>query len=387
MLQLTPQQNETLNKLETASFSEFCSRVGKDPANYATSLRDVLADELNMVINTAGENIPQSFADYYRTAVQENNLFKQIKIVETHANATRLSHIIEGAPRNMFDYSYLSSLAVALGLPLPSPGDNSALRTLLDSLPLRLYWGNNFNAFVMRETLLGNIPCICVYHTITSGLKALTDLVATAIIEIGDPLPIVINCKNIRNDTTFKADCRKALMAIFGEGELLIPLHKQHVYRYRGSTQFSLYANLTAGAFDFVWLHEYGHLLLGHLLKERSHHIEFEADKFSVTTLFQCFNWFPKYEELRATDPETLEKLIDFDRTFYLFGAGLSLSVLCLFDLFHTEDSLTHPTGKARIDNIAKLYPQIDIMSFIRNVYHAINPTLREYWGVTAKID
>lgn len=389
MLQLTAQQEETLHKLETASFNEFCKRAGKDATSYAALVGDVLIDELKTVIHIADadDGIPQSLSDHFRSAIQESDMFKRIRIIENHANATRLSHIIGGAPRQMINYSYLLSLAEALRLPVPSPANDNALRLLLDSLPLRLMWDNNFNAFVKRETLLDNIPCICVFHTITSGLKTLAHLVATAVIELGDPLPIVIRCRDMRNDASFKTDCREVLRAIFGEGDLLIPLHKEYAYGYRDAIHMYLYTQLVSGAFDFVWLHEYGHLLLGHLLTGPSHRVEFEADEFATATMFRAVETFPKYEMVRAAQPEMIEDLVHFDRTLYLCGAALSLSVLCLFDLFRMGDSPTHPLGKARVHNIAKRYPEIEILNFVRNVHQALNPTLGDYWSVTAKID
>lgn len=387
MLQLSTEQVETLRKLETASFNQFCKRAGKDATSYAALVSDVLIDELKTAIHTAGDGIPQSLSDHFRNAIQESNMFEKIRIIEDHANATRLSHIIRGAPRQMINYSYLSTLAEALGLPIPSPADDTPLRVLLDALPLRLMWDNNFNAFVKRETLLANIPCICVFHTITSGLKALADLVATAIVEIGDPLPIVIRCSDIRKEPSFKTDCRNVLQAIFGEGNLLIPLHEKHAYGRRDSMHLYLHTYFVSGAFDFVWLHEYGHLLLGHLLKGPSHRVEFEADEFAAATMFRAVETFPKYEMARAEEPEVVQDLVEFDRTLYIFGAALALSVLCLFDLFRMGDSPTHPPGKARVHNIAKRYPAIDILSFVRNVHQALNPTLEDYWSVTAKID
>jgi hypothetical protein len=243
-------------------------------------------------------------------------------------------------------------------------------------------WENNFNAFVTHETLLDDIPCVCVFHTITSGLKALAQLVATAAVEIGNPLPIIIRCSDIRNSVDFKTDCRKVLRTIFGEGDLLIPLHKQHAYSYRDGVHLSVYTSLVAGAFDFVWLHEYGHLLMGHLLTGPSHKVEFEADEFAVSTMFGAVEKFPKYEEFRVAQPELFVALVEFERTLYFFGAALSLSVLCLFDLFRKGDSPTHPPGEARVNNLAKRFPTIDIRSFVRNVHHALNPTLRDFWNV-----
>ncbi len=387
MSQLTRQQEETLRDLEMVSFNEFCSRIKKDSTSYAKQLSDVLIGELNRVIHLSGDGIPQSGTDHLRNAIQQTDIFGQLKIVEDHANGTRLTHIVGGAPRQMLNYRYLQSLAESMRLPVLSPGDDNALRALLDSVPLRLIWDNNFNAFVTGETLLDNIPCVCVYHTITSGLKSLAAVVATAIIELGDPFPIIIRCKEIRHENSFKADCRKALQSILGEGDLLVPLSEQHVFGSQDQMQMYIYTSIIAGAFDFVWLHEYGHLLLGHLLEEASHRVEFEADEFAAATMFSAVEKFPKFETLRATQPEVVEELVQLERKFYLWGAALSLSVMCLFDLFQESESPTHPPGKARVKNIAKRYPEIDILNFVRNVHHALNPTLQDYWGVSTKID
>ena len=309
MLRLTAQQLETLHTLETASFTAFCSRTGKDAASYAALVRKVVMDELRTAINTAGDGIPQSLSDHFRTAMKQSDMFTMIKLVESHSNATRLSHIIGGAPRHMINYNYLVSLAHSLRLPAPSPTNNNALRLLLDSLPLRLVWDNNFNAFVNCETLLDNIPCICVYHTIVSGLKTLAHIVATAIVNLGDPFPILIQCNDIRNDASFKTDCREVLRAIFGEGELLIPLHREHAFGNRDTFHMYVYTYLVSGAFDFVWLHEYGHLLLGHLLSGPSHRVEFEADQFAAATMFRAVEKFPKYEMVGADIVEDIPKI------------------------------------------------------------------------------
>ena len=385
MLQLTKQQEETLHDLEMASFNEFCSRIEKDSTSYARQLSDTLTDELNRVIHLSADGIPQSLTDHFRNAIQQNDIFGQMKIVEVHANMTRLTHIIGGAPRQMLNYGYLQSIVENLHLPVLTPDDDNALRVLLDSLPLRLIWDNNFNAFVTGETLIDDIPCVCVYHAITSGLKSLAAVVSTAIIQLGDPFPVVIRCKEIRNENSFKTDCRKALQSIFGEGDLLIPISKQHAFGSQDQMQMYFYSMIVSGAFDFVWLHEYGHLLLGHLLEGPSYHVEFEADEFAAVTMFNAVEKFPKFEILRATQPEIVEDMLQLERTFYLYGAALSLSVLCLFDLFQKSESSTHPPGKARVQNIAKLYPEIDILNFVRNVNQALDPTLQDYWDVSTK--
>lgn len=255
MLQLTRQQEETLHDLEMASFNDFCSRIEKDSTSYAKQLSDALIDELNRVIHLSGDGIPQSLIDHFRNARQQGDILGQMKIVEAHANMTRLSHIVGGAPRQMLNYRYLQSLAKSLRLPVLTPIDDNALRILLNSLPLRLIWDNNFNAFVTGETLLDDIPCVCVYHAITSGLKSLSAVVATAIIEFGDPFPVVIRCKEIRHENSFKTDCRKALQSILGEGDLLVPISKQHAFGSQDQIQMYFYTLLVSGAFDFVWLH------------------------------------------------------------------------------------------------------------------------------------
>lgn len=310
-----------------------------------------------------------------------------LRAVETHANATRLRHIERAAPRQMFNVNYLLSLAQALRLPAPSLINNDALRLLLDSLPLQMMWDNNFNAFVNQQTLLGNIPCVCVFHTLVSGLKALAHLVGTAIIELGNPLPIVIRCKAIRSEAGFKTDCRKVLKTIFGEGDMLISLNEDYCFGRQDKHHMFVYTCLTAGAFDFVWLHEYGHLLLGHLLKGPSHKVEFEADEFAIRTIFGAVETFPKMEVIGAAHPGILKDYIKLERTLYLSGAALSLSVLCLFDLFGQGASSTHPLGEDRVQNVAKLYPEFDLLNFVRNVHCALNPTLEEYWGVKIKIE
>lgn len=118
-----------------------------------------------------------------------------------------------------------------------------------------------------------------------------------------------------------------------------------------------------------------------------SHHVEFEADEFAAATMFRAVEKFPKYEILRATQPEIVDDLVQLERTFYICGASLSLSVLCLFDLFQEGESSTHPPGKSRVQNIAKRYPEIDILNFVRNMHQALDPTLQDYWGVSTKSD
>jgi hypothetical protein len=192
MLQLTPKQQETLYALERSSFDGYCKRTGKDAETYSALISEALIHELNTVRTTAGDELPASLSEHFRNAVESRDMIARIKVVEDHANAVRLSHIVGGAPRHLINYMYLSSLADTLQLSAPSPANDDALHVMLKSLPLRLMWENNFDAFVTHETLLDDIPCVCVFHTITSGLKALAQLVATAAVQIGNPLPIII---------------------------------------------------------------------------------------------------------------------------------------------------------------------------------------------------
>jgi hypothetical protein len=377
---LTAGQRAMLQDLERASFDEYCRTARKDSAAYASFLSRVLTNEINTELPLY-EAAPPSLREHFTNIVNSNDLFEQMRLVENHANQTRLDHVIRGSPREMLNYDYLSSLANTLRLPIPHRGDDNSLRLLLDSVPLRLFWQNEFQAFVRHETLLDDIPCICAFQTISVSMKALAHLVATAVVRLGDPFPVVIECAGLCNDDSFKADCRAVVSAILGKGDLHIPLNRRHASEnMRNPVRVAIYGSLVAGACDFVWLHEYGHLVMGHLLTPQSHKIEFEADSFASVTMFRAVEKFPKYEGLAEDDRKFM---IEFDRTFYLLGAALSLTVLCMFDLFDPRESLTHPAGMARVRNLAAQCPSIDIVAFVSNAQQALNPTLKGNWNLS----
>jgi hypothetical protein len=130
-------------------------------------------------------------------------------------------------------------------------------------------------------------------------------------------------------------------------------------------------ALLGSGSVGMVWLHEFGHLLQGHLHSPESHQIELDADRFAFTL----------YAHVWAANPNGI---------WYCLGA---LTVLVVIDIIETvnriEETKSHPSARRRLSAAVNIHNRTDPKQGAIGYYYIcalatlISPTLRRKWNVT----
>ena len=122
---------------------------------------------------------------------------------------------------------------------------------------------------------------------------------------------------------------------------------------------------INGGGWDFVWLHEYGHLLLGHLDRPTGQNVEYEADSFAIRAL--------------ALNPLCQQR----PEVFPLICMGVITLLLVIHILQVSQDhaeSETHPSTMSRLYRY--LGDQELKWMMARRIVAALRPACRSRWDI-----
>jgi hypothetical protein len=339
-IQLAPSLRQSLKDLEEHSFREYCQKMGFSPKEHERLLLRIAKEEIETILRMSGVDNPATISQI-REEIKELLSatdwweFKRLQIksqAESVAGA-----IAKRAPSLPIDWVYLKSVSNELGIPSPTPRNTKSIISFVLAVPHLQVYGTEFNAFVSKETTL-DLPCVSVYEHLIVAIEHFLDVVMNAIIQItregkaSVAEPTVLRERG-RNSSFVKA-CSECLDMILCRRDVVV--HDNNLCISRSLPEMQLPFRLMAGgATDFVWNHEYGHLLMGHLLLGASHKVEFEADMFAWKTLSSRYD--------------------DHDSApfWYLLGGLSLLTVLTIVELILKDDpSPTHPSAQSRLNVI-----------------------------------
>ncbi len=117
---------------------------------------------------------------------------------------------------------------------------------------------------------------------------------------------------------------------------------------------------MVAGAQDFVWFHEYAHLLLGHLVVGSCPEVENEADLFASTIIAELSRW----------------------NGFFSVGMVVMLMILVLMETQKgTPVTRTHPIAGIRLLTALSPFEESErlvLRELVDAVQSALGPVLRQ---------
>ncbi len=129
-----------------------------------------------------------------------------------------------------------------------------------------------------------------------------------------------------------------------------------------------LHLATVSGAQDFVYYHELGHLLMGHLAIGQSQRVEFEADQFARLVVGNTH-----------TDNEGAYG-------WRVVGAAIPLVLLAVLaaKAGNSSGSPTHPASRERVLAFARSFKEPNaslILAYARGIAAACNPALERWWN------
>jgi hypothetical protein len=348
------QQNE-LERQELESFKRLCDLTAISVEKRERIMINGIRDHLNNLyarILSYDKDKAELFLRQYKYIIEGNDLWRALR---DDVSETRLSVIEE---LNL----YISSTKTL-------EEDKLKIKEYLESIPTLLSFDLKFNGFIKVNKKLNNLAFVCVYQHLYKCLEVFIDNVALmACVEINSN--VFDFAKDIpTNSVDFDKKVEQNLKNSF---DMLFGINADaEMYETKTLTFSQRYPDLFNSTIilseRFVWYHEYGHLLLGHLRIGACHKIEFEADEFA----FSVINKVTKESNNNQIVGWTIRGII---LLFVLFE---------IIEKYHNiNDSYSHPTSRERLNTIFKYIDKGTPDIYLNNVVKICNPILRKYYKI-----
>ena len=244
-----------------------------------------------------------------------------------------ITHVVANISELPIDWQYVTSLTTLLRLDVIGHDRMQLLKKLLLFVPHVTLHENDFNAFVVGKTLVGDMPAICIYEHLSSAAYVFLEFLLANVVRSDHAGLRILNPDELRQigeSEPFCAKCVSVIALVLGIVNDSLVTEADLASTHTPGLLAPIYA-ATMGALMFVYYHEIGHLLLAHLQRELSPALEYEADAFAWT--------------LVQTSP-----FVGGDQLthWHKVGALTALSMIALVNACAGTDT-THPQGFARL--------------------------------------
>lgn len=296
---LNKTQKRLLIAKERESFIQHCNKMGWNPKdqekkfyeNFIQRDREIIEGQLQRVRNGNFEPDPHAFDPLLRN----KNYWQYIRWQTAEKRKILTNSICEAAPSLPINYNYASKIAKIMGLSEISESKASSLENFLLNIPLMNVFDLEFNAFVTGDSIIEGIPCVCFYSSLPELAEFFTNLFLSALVpeKIEDRItfPSDESLDDKANSPEFIASCVSGLRGLLGTTTKVLIVPKCYFSKLHPSLTVEFF-NALNGSSRFVGLHEFGHLLMGHLDKSHISSLELEADAFAARTLVKTAkNW------------------------------------------------------------------------------------------------
>lgn len=371
-LQLNDRQLKELSRLERDSFTRLCFRLRRNPDEYQQLSLTMAQRNLREFIN--GHEYPE-IASLHFSETQEllnaPDFWTYKRLQKDRETRSIVRHICNNEHALPINYEYLSGLCNHLNISTIWSDDSGILCSFLDSIPVVILFDLSFNAFVEQRTLVdGAIPCVCMFDQLFVTSEVFIDFVLAAAISTTSGMAVPTNhsrCFEIGTQPAFQEELKQCIELVLGMSDR-VDLIYDALLRSRPNMMLP-FMIMTHGAQRFVWYHEYGHLLMGHLPVGPCHKVEFAAD---------LFGWFLLNHHF---DPADIAAFWNF------LGALVVMLLIALLEaILHVSESKTHPSARVRIRELLATLTEHDrntMLKFLDAVVSICNPTLARYWNVS----
>ncbi len=367
---LSTDQKESINEFVRNSFISFCDRCGHDPHSYNEYHLKMLKYRNACILKELDPDTIQ-FRESYEKIFLSNDLLECRSIEHELRRSFLANDIISTCkfiklPKDYFKklhYRNINSDDFKL--------DDAFLEQVVTTVPIYSSFEPKFNAFVTSSSLLlGDVPAICVNEQLLAVCDVFVHYTFPKIFNFGErSKPIKQDlAKELGNNPDNIMSLENIFRMLIGvSGTAPSPENEKNVAL---NMTLSL---VVESSVQFVWYHEFGHFLLGHLESSHSHKNEFEADSFAYQTLLHV-----------ASD------IYGVGKFWVLFGGIVPLLLIDLLEkILRIESQSSHPSGIDRIDSWLQLTKRVVnqrqfslIIEFIQSLYEFCKPTIKKNYSI-----
>jgi len=344
-LRLSDRQARHLAKLKKQSFHRYCEEHRYSPDEHEEFLLKLVKSDLRRIATAQGYDSYDQYPDDMKSVIDSTDYWA----VTCDAHKRRASQIAEEIVKSQdllpINWDYVKNLADELELKYTDKDE--LIRNVITGLPHIPTFEVEFNAFVGKELLVDNIPCVCVHESLPTASRSFIDVLSGGMFHFnpdrnGVELRNLSELIEISRDKKFMEVCKTCMEMIFGRSTGAV-LYEKYLASLSTPELFLPVRTITTSAHYFVWLHEYGHLLMGHLLREPCHEVEYEADNFAWRVV----------EAKAAGNPH--------QGPYLRFGAFSMLNIFQLIEIVQNSiESESHPTARKRIRRLIRLVKEED---------------------------
>lgn len=370
MSTLTNNRNQKLREFEKASFSRFCLKHGYDEREYSEMIMDVVKSRVaasiaDIDLRKLTDPWIRKHIETMQRATDYISMREQDNLASLRLYTQMISNHFRNLPINMH---YVAALSKTLRLKEESDEAVATIK-LIEAVPLISNWDLEFNAFVTGESEFDGLPGVCIYEVLLTSCQAFTSFVVPAVFDFEGRTAKLADTKKLElvaNNAEFVdrlTGCLQFLLCEDADRRLAGEIGSYALQR--------ILDLITTGSAGMVWLHEFGHLLQGHLRMPESHQIEFDADRFAFTL----------YAYEASTQPHGI---------WYFFGALATVFLLDILETVHrAKESKSHPLARSRMRAALEVLMEIapaweyTAYAYVCCLATVVNPTLQKRWAVS----
>lgn len=342
---LTDEQAAALAQAEQDSFALHCLRLGYDPAIHQSEVLRRLQDAAERRIEEIGDCVKDPAGSHFlKERLREleaearhcKDLWSYRRLWERQTVGDAAVEIVQRSESLSIHWRYLERVATRFGLPIPSPSAPTKLADFITAVPCLFLFGHECNASVAERRWAHGLPVVCIDELLRVASQGFLDVVMKQVFVSTETLSAEVvkpsAWSTIGSDPSFMKECSTAIDLALGRRDVAFHDPGMLLSRSWPSSQLSC-SVMFSGATTFARLHEYGHLLMGHLDMAHDPQLELDADRFAMTVLAGT------YAKQR---PDVV--------AWYELGA---IGLLVMFAIFEAIDcgspSRTHPPAMQRL--------------------------------------
>ena len=241
-------------------------------------------------------------------------------------------------------------------------GKSYSIEQTLNTIPHLCLFTNEYNAFLSGKYKLGPVPIICVPVLLEQINYQFLNILAPLIVSKDDSGVFGPTSKDEvqtkAKDQGFIRTCKGFFKVVFGNTLKYVVDPAVQTMAERGLEERIILDLMVSSANKFVWLHEYGHLLQGHLERQPAPKLELEADRFALFMI--------------ALASKRITMVTGQISQFILIGVIYLLIIIWVIEKKgKIVDSETHPPAVERLMYLLEKSTQLEEL-YARNILAAL---------------
>ena len=290
-----------MKELRLTSFNRLAAKLDRDPSELEAYLFKYIVQSSEQTLAYYDrEEKDAAHRGFLDTAAKSNNYWAYVRAQEEYLRSETIDLFFnERIYRMNVNVKYLEKIGAQLPAPVAVIKDQEDLEIILLQIPLILRHDLDFNAFIARSSTTSDVPYLGLNLALLHVLDVFTVKVAQLITTPVDTEAAVKVFKfKSPGDIEAAAQDPYTVSVLISCVEILLgrDFHAVKIETDPIADSFMYHATVPP-ALNFISLHEYGHLLLGHIELERSKEAELQADLFGTLYLQQFFHGKSKAEK------------------------------------------------------------------------------------------